>query len=184
MEFVASFPHLVRSIALLAPVGLLRTMPGVYEDLRQAARNGTDDSELKKMLAGVLGVDEKVNTENEADANAVALKRWQYEHHQGHPTSFVSTLVNGPLQNQHEVWREACEGLKGKQGTRQGKEKLVVICGAEDNVVPAEHVKEDLDEMMGNDHYVFAKVPGDHGFLMDDGACKKVVDMLMAEWEL
>lgn len=184
MEFVASFPHLVRSGALLAPVGLLRELPGVYENLRKAANDGKSDEELKKMLAGVLGVDEEVETEDEAIANAAALTRWQYEHHEGHPKSFVSTLVNGPLQHQHDAWRDACNALKEKQEKRQGKERLVAICGREDNVVPAGHVREDLDNMIGSDNYVFETAPGSHGFLLDDNACQQVFDVLAAEWKL
>lgn len=184
MEFVASFPHLVHSVALLGPVGLLRGLPGVYEDLRQAALDGLGKQELKKILAGVLGVGDEIGTEDEAVANAAALTRWQYEHHEGHPTSFISTLVNGPLQGQHNTWREACEILKEKQGKRKGEERLVAICGREDNVVPAEHVREDLDGMIGEANYVFETVKGNHGFLMDDSACEQVFDILMAEWRL
>ncbi|KAM0716002.1 hypothetical protein Q7P37_008516 [Cladosporium fusiforme] len=184
MEFVASFPHLVRSVALLAPAGLLRALPGVYEDLKKAARDGTSAEELKTMLPGVLGLDEEVENDNKAAANAVALARWQYEHHEGHPISFVSTLINGPVQDQHQVWREACKVLKEKQEKRQGGEMLVAIGGSDDNVVPAAHIREDLDEMMGKDHYVFETVKGNHSFPLDDSACEKVFNVLVTEWKL
>jgi len=42
MEFVASFPWLVRSVALLAPTGLLRGLPQSYLDLVEAARGDKD----------------------------------------------------------------------------------------------------------------------------------------------
>jgi hypothetical protein len=82
MDFAASFPHLVRSVALLAPAGLIETLPRVYEDFKRAAREGRGDAELNDMLAGVLGVGENEDSKNEVVANAAALVRWQYENHQ------------------------------------------------------------------------------------------------------
>ncbi|GAB7334601.1 hypothetical protein MBLNU13_g06571t1 [Cladosporium sp. NU13] len=59
MDFVASFPHLVRSVALLAPAGMIRSLPQVYVDFKDAVRDGVkSEGELNDMLAGVLGVEE------------------------------------------------------------------------------------------------------------------------------
>lgn len=82
MDFAATFPHLIRSVALLAPAGLIRTLPDVYVNFAQAARDGKSDEELNGMLAGVLGVGEGEGEEDEVVANAAALVRWQYENHQ------------------------------------------------------------------------------------------------------
>lgn len=178
MDFVASFPHLVRSVALLAPVGLLRSLPDSYTELQQAARDGKSEVELRPLLASALGVDEEDAEAEGAVANAEAIKRWQYEHHQGQATSFVSTLLHGPVQGQHDVWRDACAVLK------ENEESFVVLCGDSDWVVPAEHVKEDLDGMMGESKFVFGTVPGGHGFLLDEDACEQVVEVLAKEWRL
>jgi pimeloyl-ACP methyl ester carboxylesterase len=82
MDFAATFPHLVRSVALLAPAGLIRKLPDVYVNFRQAARDGKSDAELNGMLAGVLGVGEGEDSKDDVVANAAALVRWQYENHQ------------------------------------------------------------------------------------------------------
>jgi hypothetical protein len=82
MDFAAAFPHLVRSVALLAPAGLIRKLPDVYVGFRQAARDGKSDAELNGMLAGVLGVGEDEDSHDDVVANAAALVRWQYENHQ------------------------------------------------------------------------------------------------------
>jgi len=185
MDFVSSFPHLVHSVALLAPAGLIRTLPDVYVKFRQAARDGKSDGELNGMLAGVLGVGEDEDSEDEVVANVAKMVRWQYENHQGHATSFVSTLLNGPVQDQHEVWKNACGILiEQQQQARAGKERLVVVCGESDFVVRAEHVREDLDGMMGEENYVFRTVKGGHGFLLDQAACEQVVEALVEEWKL
>lgn len=185
MDFAATFPHLVRSVALLAPAGLIRELPGVYVEFAQAAREGKkSDVELNEMLAGVLGVGEDEDSENPVVANIAAMVRWQYEKHQGHLTSFVSTLINGPVQNQGQIWQQACRNLLAKQQARLGKERMVVIGGKNDSVVRAEHVKEDLDGMMGRENYVFETVDGGHGFLVDEGVCEQIVQVLRDEWEL
>ena len=179
MDFVASFPHLVRSVALLGPAGMLRRLPGVYVEFKDAVREGKkSDAELNEMLAGVLGVGE---SEHEGEFDQ--LVRWQYENHRGHARSFASTLTNGPVMGQEGVWREACETLVEKQRVREGKERLVAICGEEDWVVKKEWVKEDLDGMMGEEGYVFRTVKGGHGFLIDEEACEKVVETLVEEWK-
>lgn len=184
MDFAATFPHLVRSVALLAPAGLIRSLPDVYVNFAKAAREGKNDVELNEMLAGVLGIGEGENDENEVVAKIAKTVRWQYENHQGHATSFVSTLLNGPVQNQGEIWLKACRNLLAKQQARLGKERMVVIGGKSDTVVRPEHVEEDLDGMMGRENYVSGRVEGGHGFLVDESVCEQIVDLLKREWEL
>jgi len=185
MDFVASFPHLVRSVALLAPAGLIRGLPRVYVEFKDAVKEGKkSDAELNEMLAGVLGVGEGEDDENPVVANVAKMVRWQYENHRGHARSFASTLVNGPVMGQEGVWREACEVLIEKQRVREGKDRLVAICGEEDWVVKKGWIKEDLDGMMGEEEYVFRTVKGGHGFLIDEEACEKIVETLVEEWKI
>lgn len=184
MNFAAAFPQFVRGVALLAPVGLLRGLPGSYEELRRAARDGEmGEEELRGLLRGVLGVGGE-EAADEVMRNADAVVKWQFEEHKGFARSFVSTLVYGPLQGQEEVWRRACGELEERRRERGGRERMVVVCGDEDWVVPAEHVREDLKGMMGDDGFVFKTVKGGHGFPLDEIACEQVVEALVAEWEL
>ena len=184
MNFAAAFPQFVRGVALLAPVGLLRGLPGSYEELRRAARGEEmGEEELRGLLRGVLGVGGE-EAADEVVRNADAVVKWQFEEHEGFARSFVSTLVYGPLQGQEEVWRRACGELEERRRERGGRERMVVVCGDEDWVVPAEHVREDLKGMMGDDGFVFKTVKGGHGFPLDEIACEQVVEALVAEWEL
>jgi len=193
MDFFASFPHLVRSLALLAPVGLLRELPEDYEELRQTTKNGRGEEELRSQLRLVLGV------ETEAEDKAVderlgfdpaAVVKWQFEKHEGHVASFTSTLQYGPLQNQHEVWKDVGTllGLRSKSARERhgdrSRQRLMVICGREDDVVPAEHLREDLDDMMDAEEFVFKTVPGTHGFLLYIESCEEIVALLAREWKL
>ena len=87
MDFAATFPHLVRSVALLAPGGMIRSLPKVYENLKQASRDGKGEAELNEILAGVLGVGDDEDSEDAVVANIAKVVRWQYENHQGHARS-------------------------------------------------------------------------------------------------
>ena len=183
MDFVASFPHLVRSVALLAPAGMIRSLPQVYVDFKEAVSGGKkSEGELNDMLAGVLGVEEEIGGEGEGEFER--LVRWQYENHRGHARSFASTLVNGPVVGQGFVWREACGVLKEKVKQREKRERLVVVCGEDDGVVRKEWVREDLDGMLGEGEYVFDTVEGGHGFLIDGEACKRIVELVGQDWGL
>ncbi|KAK0251341.1 hypothetical protein B0A54_09275 [Friedmanniomyces endolithicus] len=194
MEFVASFPHFVRSVALLAPVGLLRCLPESYRRLQQAAREQQDEAELKEMLANLLGVDQchisaaeepqSDHSENPAAVDGDAIQRWHFLHHEGHAASFIGSLLHGPIQDQHETWREACQVLSEKRKSRNGCGVLLVICGSEDGVVSSAHLREDLDATVGREEYVFEKVPGGHSFLLDKATSEEVVGIIKREWNL
>lgn len=94
----------------------------------------------------------------------------------------MSTLLNGPVQGQHEIWRKACRILLEKQQARQGKERLVVVGGESDTVVRPDDVEEDLDGLMGAENYVSKRVEGGHSFLLAQEACEQVVDAICKEW--
>lgn len=180
MDFAASFPHLVRSVALIAPAGMLRSLPREYQDLKIAAAEGKSEEELTPLVKEALGV---ADGDGEGEVGFNRLVRWQFESHEGHARSFASTLLNGPVMGQGEVWREACAVLKEKR--RVSGEKLVVVCGTDDDVVRAGDVREDLEGFMGDGEegsFVFETLPGGHGFLADEGVCKGVVEVLGREW--
>jgi pimeloyl-ACP methyl ester carboxylesterase len=180
LDFTASFPHLVRSVALIAPAGLLRTLPREYEDLKNATRDGASGEVLRGLVKEALGV---ADGDGDGEMGFERLVRWQFERHDGHVGSFASTLLYGPVQGQGEVWKGACEVLKGKRS--KGGERLVVVCGAEDDVVKADDVREDLKGFMGGGEegeLLFETLPGGHGLLADERVCRNVVQILGREW--
>ncbi|KAH9822077.1 Lipase 1 [Teratosphaeria destructans] len=191
MDFTASFPHMVRSVVLLGPAGMLRSLPEEYLVLQSAVCDGKrGEAEMRRLVASALGVEENAveeeqsSTDDREGIDGPAIVRWQFKNHQGHARSFASTVANGPLQNQREVWQEACDVLRAKQEARGGMERLVVVCGSEDNVVPAEHVREDLDGMMGKEEFVYETVPGGHGFPLSVENGRRIVEIVAKEWRL
>ena len=169
-------------MALIAPAGLLRTLPKEYEDLKNATRDGASGEVLRGLVKEVLGVADG-DGDGDGEVGFERLVRWQFEEHEGHVESFASTLLHGPVQGQGEVWKSACEVLKGKR-SKDG-ERLVVVCGAEDDVVKADDVREDLKGFMGGGEegeLLFETLPGGHGLLADERVCRNVVQILGREW--
>ena len=184
MDFVASYPHLVKSIVLLAPVGLLRSLPPPYETLIAAAEAGEDESSLRAKLADVLEVShvklEQGLKDEDLTFDGMSTTDWQFHYHGGHLASFASTVCHGPIKNQDEVWKRACVVLKAKDGTDKGK--VLVMCGAEDSVVVADEVRANLEKLMGKEGFVFETMPGGHGFPVPEAA--RVVEVIAREWAL
>ena len=197
MHFAASFPHLVCSVALLAPVGLLKCLPTTYEELKQAAQAGRDESEIRARVGRALDINfHEPKTQPSGSVvtrmgfDPAVLVRWQFEKHEGHVASFASHVQHSPLQEQHEVWREACAVLKGKYDVADGrsrhsrKEKLVVVCGRDDDIVLEVDVRESLNMLTGKEHFILETVEAGHGFLVDGAACEKIVGVLAQQWQL
>jgi hypothetical protein len=158
---------------------MLRSLPREYEALKEAARDGVEGEELRGFVKEALGVEDG-DGDGVEDGRFGRLVRWQFESHEGHARSFASTLLYGPVQGQGEVWENACVVLRKKRVESQ--ERLIVVCGAEDDVVRAEDVRGDLEGFMGGEDFAFKTLPGGHGFLADEGVCREVVEVLAREW--
>jgi hypothetical protein len=162
---------------------MLRSLPREYEVLKEAAREGVEGEALRGLVKAALGVEDgDEDGDVEQDGGFGSLVRWQFENHEGHARSFASTLLYGPVQGQGEVWEKACGVLKGKRVESQ--ERLVVVCGAEDDVVRAGDVRGDLEGFMGGEDFAFETLPGGHGFLADERVCRDVVEVLGREWRI
>ena len=159
---------------------MLRSLPREYEDLKNATRDGASGEVLRGLVKEALGV---ADGDGDGEVGFERLVRWQFEEHEGHAGSFASTLLHGPVQGQGEVWKSACRVLKEKRV--ESGERLVVVCGAEDDVVNADNVREDLKGfMVGGEEgeFVFETLPGGHGLLADERVCRNVVQILGREW--
>lgn len=178
MDFVSCFSELVRSVVLLAPVGLLRRLPREYTRSAFWYPVLVSKAGMRRLVGAALGVDVRGREHPGTDTptsgfSAAEACQFQFDMHRGHVHSFLSGLQYGPRQDQEAVWRKACRIIKGGAGagrSRNLRDKILVICGAEDEVVPSAHVHEDLMWLLGLDHFEFATVPGGHGFVYPNGA--------------
>lgn len=143
MSFAAHFPNLVNSIILLAPGGIIRSMPSAYETAFFRHPSLVPSSYLRRLVRKALGADlangqypltksvdtlldqaefkvagESKPSTNE-DSNMSAVVQWQIDNHQGFIRSFINTIQHGPIQHQHPDWYKVCRIIKGESSGTQ-----------------------------------------------------------------
>ncbi|KAI9849539.1 MAG: hypothetical protein M1837_004159 [Sclerophora amabilis] len=211
VSFAARFPYLINSIILLAPAGILRSMPGDYESIFFRFPSIFPSSYVRKMVGRVLGVDLETARTNAKGTSPVekqspqesrswkpqkpdvpAVVQWQFDNHQGFVHSFINTIQHGPIMHQQSEWKILCDIIKGESlGKAPGggapcklhNSKILAIFGDADAVVVEREVSKDLGQMLGGpDHVEFKTVPGSHGFPIPSS--EEVVKHISDFWEL
>lgn len=200
MSFAASFPYLVNSVILLAPGGLIRTLPDGYKSVIFRYRSLVPIFYLRHLVATILGVSsgshrptpldklEAVTTEN---LDLPALWQWQFDEHQGFVHAFIDTTQNGPFQKQHQDWKKAIDIISGRSTCfsntnvpcRLHDTKMLVVFGDTDRIVVADEIQEELIGMVPErERIVFCTVPGDHVFPIQSGeaVARHIIDF----WKL
>ena len=179
MAFAASFHTLVRSIVLLAPVGVLPYVPRAY---RSAYLHSSlfPSWYVRRRLLGMFSNPSLVKRDSNETAtkliDAPAANQWQYQNHSGFSHAFTTTVKYGPIMNQHKDWQKVCDILCGRDdkalddygsGHLLSNGSLLAVFGEQDFVIPAEDVSQTLKQMMGDsEKLVIRSVPGGHGFLL------------------
>ena len=139
MSFFARFPYLIRSIILLAPSGIIRSLPGGYGSIFFRYPSIVPSSYLRRLVGCLLGTklgmmtqirtEEKEPPVHEAESQLSAnsalgakqtvdmssVTQWQFDNHRGFVHSFVNTSQYGPVQDRQSDWNKVCEIIKGKQ---------------------------------------------------------------------
>lgn len=215
LDFFAHQPHLVNSVVLMAPAGLVRTMPPEYKSLLSKYPGLTSRKTFRALVGRVFGVDLtpvptgdlRVSATDESEVaggfTPARVLQFQFDHHQGLIDSFLSTIRHGPYQGQEAVWERAAQLIKGEVAAdnpvtgndvltdtslRHGK--FLVLCGEDDNLVPAADVEEDLAKYFGcsedddteKKFYELKVVPGTHDFPWSEG--ERVGRILTEFWGL
>lgn len=200
MSFAATFPYLVNSVVLLAPGGLIRTLPAGYDSIFFRYRFLVPAIYLQYLVAKTLGLSgiglrskplvrsEPVTSKN---IDLPRIWQWQLDEHQGFVRAFVDTTQNGPIQGQHEDWKKALDIISGNSTGASNSDltcrlyntRLLVVCGDRDSIVREDEVREELMGMVQEpERVLFRTVPGDHGFpiLCGEAVSKHIIDF----WKL
>lgn len=190
MSFAAHFPYLVRSIVLLAPGGIIRSLPDGYKNVFFRHPSLIPSRYLKRLVGKALVLnlnslphmshnqtDETMSREEDSHmpGNRISdisdVVQWQYDHHQGFIHSFINTIQHGPLMHQHSDWRRVCENFSGK--------KILVVLGDSDDIVTKQEMSEDLSRICDNPELVEVQsVAGTHGDLPKSHEVVKLISDL------
>ena len=183
MAFAAYFPHLINSVVLLGPGGILRSKPRIYDSIFFRFSWLFPSWYLGKLIGRYLGVyfrdlpydrptvkDAITNQNNQEMAeqsggtpfppsDIPAITRWQVENHKGFIHGFLNTSQNGPITCQHADWARVGALLQDKgcekslTPNRLKSQKLLVILGDADDIVRADEFSHDLTSIFGNSSY-------------------------------
>lgn len=138
MSFVACFPYLIRSIILLAPSGIIRSLPSGYGSIFFRYPSIVPSSYLRRLVGTILGTklgimpqictEDKETPVREAgpqrpENSAFAKKQnidlssiiqWQFDNHRGFLHSFVNSSQYGPVWHQQSAWNKVCEIINSR----------------------------------------------------------------------
>ncbi|KAL9114549.1 MAG: hypothetical protein Q9227_001630 [Pyrenula ochraceoflavens] len=190
MSFASHFPYLINDTILLAPGGLIKTLPEGYTSALFRNSSYVPTRILRNLLAKVLGTSltrtplpsENAKPVTTDTLDLPALWQWQFDYHEGFMHSFIDTTQHGPLTHQHTDWRRACSYIDSRTQLPQNfpvpcrlsGSKLLIICGKDDTVVVSKDVREAVSGMLGDDRLVFREVEGTHSFpALNSGAVIK-----------
>ncbi|KAK3341173.1 Alpha/Beta hydrolase protein [Lasiosphaeria hispida] len=188
VHFAAAFPHMVSSLVLLAPAGLIRaenfgvvtrfvfTTGLVPERLlaaitkRRLQRPIAASSKRANHATTTITTDPISASLAEAadpgpDNSTTPLERqvlryvhWMLDHHPGFVPAFMACIRDAPLVGQEEAWR--------KLALREPGTTAVILGRADEIIDPEDYATDALPLVGGREHLHWILVPGGHDFPM------------------
>ncbi|KAI0015390.1 Alpha/Beta hydrolase protein [Xylariomycetidae sp. FL0641] len=200
LAFTGMFPDSVRSLVLLGPAGLIRTLPDEYLDLMRQPELAPFSDVLREKVGKALGVSpspspasirrgERQESSPGRGPSRVdrtfdpgAIVQWQFDQHHGHVHSFHNTVRYGPLWHCESIYGKVCDIIAGR--TRPDvplhKTKLLVFFGQDDDVVVGSETNEDILKLLPSEHLRVEYVPGGHGFPYPNS--EKITQTMLSFW--
>ncbi|TDZ32749.1 putative lysophospholipase BODYGUARD 4 [Colletotrichum spinosum] len=203
--FASANPHLVKSLTLVAPGGLIRSAAHVGWKSRVLYNSSCVPEFLRRWIIArrltpaaaaegdvpeveaVDGVDtpwDDIRLVNGARIGEVV--RWQLQHHEGYVRSYMSTIANAPVYDRADMeWRVLADVLeerrdrKGLPGLRKGR-VLFVLGEGDEIVVPGETVW-DARRVLGEDAVEVLVLKAGHEVGVTKG--REIVDGVLGAWE-
>ncbi|CCF32667.1 hypothetical protein CH063_05007 [Colletotrichum higginsianum] len=183
-SFTVTFPHMVSSLILLAPAGLIRSTDlgltfwflfksGLVPkrvlhtlmrgQLRSTANSGRIEEQhcfhqKNEEKPTDLGTTSQSVNKQSLQERTAAYMPWIVAHHRGFVPAFTSCARFSPLTNQQRVWRAL--------GKRKMGSTAVIIGDADEFVNAAWYEKNGLPLLGGKEHVVWKVLPGSHDFVM------------------
>lgn len=185
VHFANAFPHVVESLVLLAPAGLIRpenfgTMsrllfssglvpesilshltrhrlqqPIAAAKMPRGAKPGDHQADFALAEAAKATGEEKLIP---LERYVLFYVRWMVAHHAGFVSSFMSCIRYAPLTHQHAFWAKLADR---KPGT------TAIYFAEEDEIIDSEYyAKEALALVGGKEHVDWRIMHGAHDFVM------------------
>ena len=198
VHFANAFPHLVSSLVLLAPAGLIR--PESFGITRHIYTSGLVPEVLLSKLTGrrlqqPIAKSKKARAVAEAEVDVKLAEaeiadpadgepitpleqrvlmyvRWMVANHSGFVSAFMSSIRHAPLVDQHSSWEKLSQRKPGS---------TIFLFARSDELIDAnDYADVALPLVGGKDHVVWKVLPGGHDFVMTHS--KEIVQELDAQW--
>ncbi|GKT57517.1 alpha/beta hydrolase [Colletotrichum tofieldiae] len=207
--FASSHPHLIKSLTLVAPGGLVRSAAHVGWRSRVLYNSEWIPEGVRRWFVGrrIMPADpkrsgdvpEKETVDNADDEGETAewdelrlvggrrigeVVRWQMQTHPGYVRSYMSTIRHAPVYDRgDEEWRVLGEVLGARRrGAEPGLRKgrvLFVLGETDDIVVPGETVW-DAETVLGEDAVEVVVLKGGHEVAITKG--REIVGAVVSAW--
>lgn len=204
-SFAAYHPHLLRSLTLICPGGLVRASHVSWKS-RLLYAEGVLPAWLVTALArrrleprrgasadvpegedADVDFDEVPVSVERADVKVGDVVEWQLGGNEGFVGAYMSTIRNSPIYGQHDgVWKRLSEQLSRRRG--QGHDvpagletgRICLILAERDPIVVKEEWIEDSKAVLGEDGVEVHVVNGGHEIAISKG--REVADVAMRAW--
>jgi pimeloyl-ACP methyl ester carboxylesterase len=194
--FASWFSHLIRSLVLLAPAGIIRKHHMSARDKVIAATGLVPEPLLlwlskRRLMAGPISAKEnkRLDELDQVDAETISKFRplsqrrpdvtviqavqWQLRNHDGFVHSFLSSIRFASITGKEENWHR----LKDARG-----DKVCLIAGRDDPIILAQEVREDAEALLGADRVHYYEVHSTHDFPVTEA--DEVVDDILDFWNI
>lgn len=186
VHFVNAFPHLVSSLVLLAPAGLINPedfgamslfifRSGFVPErilafltrirLQQPIASARKPREVSPTAAVAEVALAEATSATEQSEGSIPLEqqvlmyvRWTVLHHAGFIPSFMSSIRHSPLTHQHDSWRLLA---RRKAGTT-----MILLAQNDELIEVSNYEREALPLVGGKENVVWKVLPGTHDFVM------------------
>ncbi|PNY28036.1 Serine hydrolase-like protein [Tolypocladium capitatum] len=176
VHFANAFPHLVSSLVLLAPAGLIRPesfgtvtrfvfSSGVVPERilaritgRRLQRPMAASRLSRNAAAAATDLPPAAGKPTPLEDRVLEYVRWMVVHHEGFVPAFMSCIRFAPLTEQHASWRRLA-------GRRPGT--TAVLLAETDELIDVEtYAREGLPLAGGEGNVVWRVLPGSHDFVL------------------
>lgn len=197
VHFAGAFPHLVSSLVLLAPAGLVReerigkgprfifssglfperllaifTRRRLQQPLASAKQPPASATEPHVKALAMEAVDPTSNEPvTSLERQVLASVRWMVDNHQGLVPAFMSCIRYAPVTGQHESYARLADRVPGT---------TAILLAENDEVIEPDHYTEVALPLVGGEKNVRWKVfPGGHNFVTthSDEIVKELQDL-------
>lgn len=186
VHFAAAFPHLVSSLVLLAPAGLIRpetfgittrfvftaglvperllaaiTKRRLQQPIAASSSRRLNHTPVDDAVSATLK--EAADPGPSADTNALEARvlryvHWMLQHHEGFIPAFMSSISHAPLIGQHDAWRKLALREKGST--------VIILAKGDEIIDPDDYAADALELVGGRENVQWCIVPGGHDFPM------------------